>query len=66
MGVLKYIQRSKKGRLEACWNRTESPCLVHMQWGEIFGFLARKLQQAAMQEEFGKMIPKVQARQADP
>ena len=30
--------------------------------GETFGFLARKLQQAAMQEELGKLIPKVQAR----
>ena len=29
--------------------------------GQILGFLARKLLQAAMQEELGKLIPKVQA-----
>ena len=29
--------------------------------GQILGFLARKLHQAAMQEELGKLIPKVQA-----
>ena len=29
--------------------------------GQILGFLARKLHQTAMQEELGKLIPKVQA-----
>ena len=32
-----------------------------MHWDQILGFLARKLHQTAMQEELGKLIPKVQA-----
>ena len=63
LGVLKAqrTQRSNQGRScwKSWWNPTESP--LDMHWDQILGFLARKLHQTAMQEELGKLIPKVQA-----
>ena len=64
LGVLKTQrnQRSKKPGQKLLKGLVESRAISTGGYrGQILGFLARKLHQTAMQEELGKLIPKVQA-----